>query len=190
VVAEGEGTEYDYLGRLNIFYGEDLRFLIRMASQRRGLSASQVVDEASQVAGEPGIKVWALFDHDGRPDIDQVCARARRHGIYVALSHPSFELWLLLHFRDFPPAAQSGQNRVIMEGLRAADHAFADYRDGNKRIDERRFEALRQGDGIRKAVERARRLASSYTFQTPSNQDPSTGVHLLIERLGIVRRSR
>lgn len=28
VVAEGTGTEYDYLGHLNRFYGADLRFLI------------------------------------------------------------------------------------------------------------------------------------------------------------------
>jgi hypothetical protein len=190
VVAEGQGTEYDYLSRLNTFYGADLKFFIQMASQQRGLSASQVVDEARLAAGEPGIEVWALFDHDGRPDIDQVCARARRHAINAALSHPSFEMWLLLHFQDFPPAAQGGSNRVIMEKLRAADSAFADYGDDNKRIDERRFEALCLDDRIGKAAERSRRLASSYTYQTPSNQDPSTGLHLLIERLGIGRRSR
>ena len=190
VVAEGEGTEYDYLQRTNALYGGDLKFFIQTPSQHRGLSASQVIDEADRVADEPGVEVWGLFDHDGRSDIDQVCARARRRGINVALSHPAFELWLLLHFKDFPPAAQSGSNRVIMEKLRAADPAFADYRDGKKRINERRFEALRQNDGIRKAVERSRRLANAYTYQTPDNQDPSTGMHLLIEDLGIVRRQR
>ena len=189
-VAEGEGTEYDYLGHLNQFYGPDLRFLIRWPNQRHGLSPSRVVDEADRVVGEPAIEVWGLFDHDGRPDIDQVCARAKRQRVRVALSHPSFELWLLLHFQDFSPAAQDGSNNVIMERLRAAHPAFADYRDGNKRIDARRFEALREDDKIRRAVDRARRLSSRFTHQTPSNRDPSTDVYLLVERLGIVRRPR
>lgn len=189
-VAEGEGTEYDYLGHLNQSYGSDLRFLIRWPNQRRGLSPSQVVEEAASVAGEPGIEVWGMFDHDGRSDIDQVSARAKRLGVKVALSHPSFELWLLLHFQDFSPAAQGGSNSVIMERLRAAHPAFADYRDGNKRIDARRFQALCEDDNIRAAVDRARRLSSHFTYQTPSNRDPSTDVYLLIESLGIVRRPR
>jgi hypothetical protein len=91
-----------------------------MPSQRRGLSPSQVVDEARLATGEPGVEVWGLFDHDGRQDIDQVCARARRERVNAALSHPAFELWLLLHFQDLAPAAQSGSNLVIMEKLRAA----------------------------------------------------------------------
>lgn len=156
VVAEGEGTEYDYLGHLNRLYGADLRFLIRWPSQPHGLSPSHAVDEACRVVGEqPGLDVWALFDHDGRPDIDQVCARARRQRVTAALSHPSFELWLLLHFQDFAPAAQNGLNRVIMERLRAAHPAFAGYGEGSKRIDVRRFEALHEGDNIRRAVDRA-----------------------------------
>jgi hypothetical protein len=193
VVAEGEGTEYDYLDHLNRDYGPDLGFLIRtppVSTQRNGLAPSRVVTEAARLVGEPGInEVWGLFDHDGRPDIDHVCARARRQHVKVALSHPAFELWLLLHFQDFSPAAQRGSNSVIMERLRAAHPAFADYRDGNKRIDVRRFEALREDDRIRRAVDRARRLSSQFTYQTPNNRDPSTDVHLLIESLGIAPRT-
>lgn len=188
-VAEGEGTEYDYLGHLNQLYGPDLRFLIRSPNQRRGLSPSHVIDEAYRVVGEPGIEVWGLFDHDGRPDIDQVCARALRQRVRVALSHPSFELWLLLHFQDFSPA-QHGSNKLIMEKLRASHPAFADYRDGNKRIDARRFEALCEDDRIRRAADRSRRLSGNFTYQTPSNRDPSTDIHLLVETLGIVPRPR
>lgn len=189
-VAEGEGTEYDYLSHLNTTYGADCGFLIRWPSQRRGLSPAQVINEARSAIGEPGIEVWGLFDHDGRTDIDQVCASAHRDGIRAALSHPSFELWLLLHFRDFPPAAQSGSNRVIIEKLRASHPAFADYREGSKRIDLQRFEALAGNDGIRRATERARRLAAGFINQTPSNRDPSTDISELIHKLGIVPPTR
>jgi hypothetical protein len=130
-------------------------------------------------------EVWGLFDHDGRSNIDQVCARAKRLGVKVALSHPAFELWLLLHFQDFSPAKQDGSNAVVMEKLRNAHPAFAEYRDGNKRINLERFEALNDDDRIRMAVARARRLSNSFTYETPSNRDPSTDVYLLIESLGI-----
>ncbi|MGH4014458.1 MAG: RloB family protein [Pseudonocardiaceae bacterium] len=75
----------------------------RPATQRDGLPPSCVVDEACHGLAEPGIdEVWGLFDHDGRMDIDQVCSRAKREQVKVALSHPFFDLWLLLHFQDFP----------------------------------------------------------------------------------------
>jgi hypothetical protein len=115
-----------------------------------------------------------------------VCSQASQQGVKAALSHPAFELWLLLHFQDFA-TAQSGSNSVVLERLRAAHSAFADYREGSKRIDGRRFEALRADDGIRKASGRARRLSTNFTYQTPSHRDPSTGVYLLIEGLGIAR---
>jgi hypothetical protein len=184
VVAEGQGTEYDYLNQLNLNFGSDLGFLIQRPAQNRGLSASQVVQKACETL-DPDITVWAIFDHDGQADIDPVCARARRHGVSVALSHPAFELWLLLHFQDFPAAAQNGSNDVIMTRLRAAHPEFADYRRGSKRIDDARFAALREDSGILRAAARARRLTAECSHRAPSGQDPSTSVYLLIEALGI-----
>ncbi|HXP20210.1 MAG TPA: RloB family protein [Streptosporangiaceae bacterium] len=190
VASEGERTEIDYLGRLDAAYGPRLNFLIRMpprSTQHDGLSPSQVVEDAARAADDVDIyEAWGLFDHDGRPDIDQVCASALRQRVRVALSHPSFELWLLLHFQDFSPAAQDGDNGIVMEKLRAAHAAFADYGRRDKRITIRRFEALSEGDRIQRAVNRARRLSSHFSHETPSNRDPSTDVHLLIEDLGIV----
>jgi hypothetical protein len=62
--------------------------------------------------------------------------------------------------------------------------------EGSKRIDARRFEALRADDGIRKASGRARRMSANFTYQTPSHRDPSSDVYLLIERLGIAHSPR
>lgn len=186
VVAEGEGTEYDYLQHLNRLYGSDLRFLIRSPAQRHVLTPAQVVDQARVGLAEPGVsEVWGIFDHDRRPDVDRVCARANRAGIRVALSHPSFELWLLLHFQEFSAAAQGGSNRIVLEKLRAAHPAFADYGDRNKRITSDRFLALAEDDRIMTAVKRSRRLSMAVSRETPDKQDPSTGLHLLLESLGI-----
>ena len=189
MVAEGEGTEYDYLNRFNTTYGSNLKFLIRMPSpsmRRNGLTPSGVVEHASRVVDEQDIdQVWGLFDHDGRDDIDRVCQREQPDRVNVALSHPSFELWLLLHFQDFTPVRQHGRNRLVIDKLRAAHPAFADYGRREKRISDQRFTALVEGDGIRNAVSRARMLSRHLTGEAPSNRDPSTDVYLLVEALGI-----
>jgi hypothetical protein len=173
VVAEGEGTEYDYLNHIDRVYGPECGFVIQTppsSVKRNGLEPSQVITEADAITRDDIYEVWGLFDHDGRSDIDQVHARAKRRDIKVAFSHPAFELWLLLHFQDFSPASQGGSNTEIMKKLRGAHPAFADYRDGNKRIDLKRFEALNENGQIRKAVARARRLSSSFTTETPSSR--------------------
>ncbi|MGH4021581.1 MAG: RloB family protein [Pseudonocardiaceae bacterium] len=122
VVAEGEATEYDYLAHLNRTHGRRLHFRIKpppRATQKNGLHPRRVVEEATRMLDKEDIEeVWALFDHDGRPGIPQVCAEARRQGVRVALSHPAFELWLLLHFDNQVPAAQGGDNATIMTNLR------------------------------------------------------------------------
>lgn len=90
VASEGERTEIDYLGRLDAAYGPRLNFLIRMpprSTQHDGLSPSQVVEDAARAADDVDIyEAWGLFDHDGRPDIDQVCASALRQRVRVALA--------------------------------------------------------------------------------------------------------
>jgi hypothetical protein len=49
VVAEGEGTEYDYLGHLNASYGSDLGFIIRWRNQRRGLQTPSNRDPSTDL---------------------------------------------------------------------------------------------------------------------------------------------
>ncbi len=203
VVAEGEGTEYDYLNRVDRVYGRRLGFRIQTpnpATQRNGLHPRRVVEEAVQIVAELNIdQVWGLFDHDGRSDVPQVCAEARRRGVNVALSHPAFELWLLLHFPNRIPAAQDGRNKSLIDNLRRADLAFADYAHRDKRIDDRRFLALYAEDGIADAVKQSRALvdrcpsgcgcsarSGHASSCEPDKRDPSTDVYLLIQSLGIV----
>jgi hypothetical protein len=212
VVAEGEGTEYDYLGYIDRVYGRRLGFRIKLPSQaiqRNGLPPRRAVEEAVRImAQEPDIhQVWALFDHDDRSDIPQTCAEAHRKDVQTALSHPAFELWLLLHFPNQLPATQSGRNGGIITKLRQTHAAFANYgrRDGrtntrgSKRIDVHRFEALCESDGIVEAVKQSRILVDRCpsgcgcsartghaTSCSPDNRDPSTDVYLLIQSLGIV----
>lgn len=53
--------------------------------------------------GDPGLaydEIWCVFDVDEHPFIPDARQQARDNKIRLAVSNPSFELWVLLHFED------------------------------------------------------------------------------------------
>lgn len=44
--------------------------------------------------------VWCVFDVDDHPHLVQATQQANDNGVNVAISNPSFELWILLHFES------------------------------------------------------------------------------------------
>ncbi len=46
-------------------------------------------------------EVWAVFDRDAHPRFQEAVALCDQHGIKVARSNPCFEVWLILHERDY-----------------------------------------------------------------------------------------
>ena len=90
-------------------------------------------------------------------------------------------------FRTSRPAAQGGSNKAIIDKLQRANSAFGDYGDDNRAHQPRTIRSLDRGLGGSVWPWRGPEgLSGNFTSQTPSNRDPSTDVHLLIESLGIV----
>ena len=46
-------------------------------------------------------RVWAVFDRDEHPRVDEAVELCRVHNIGVGRSDPCFELWLVLHEQDY-----------------------------------------------------------------------------------------
>ncbi|MFD7162130.1 RloB family protein [Streptomyces violascens] len=124
VAAEGARTERDYIDLLNTTYGEktDPKFRLHFChpGHNNGLRPEQVVDQVLDVAG-PDDEKWALFDRDKDDardiEIPRAMRKAWQHGVQVALSHPSFELWLLLHFQQFT-GQEDGLSETVLRRLR------------------------------------------------------------------------
>jgi len=57
-------------------------------SYRRSKDPNDLVDD-----------VWCVFDVDEHLFLREACEKARDNGVQLAVSNPSFELWLLLHFQ-------------------------------------------------------------------------------------------
>ncbi|MDE0154153.1 MAG: RloB family protein [Gammaproteobacteria bacterium] len=50
---------------------------------------------------EENDEVWAVFDRDDHPNFDEAVSQCEANGVGVARSNPCFELWLILHERDY-----------------------------------------------------------------------------------------
>ncbi|GGK37094.1 RloB family protein [Nocardia camponoti] len=163
VACEGEQTEPDYLDYLNERFGcgtDDRKpFLIHAVWEKNGLLPLQTVAKVKQRADD--CEAWVLFDRDGTDrdaDIERAVRAAAKAQVELAFSHPSFDLWLLLHFRSVS-GAQHGSSKLIVEKLRRATTSgeFHDYdKRNNKSIGEDRKKALFGNEAT--AVRNARAL--------------------------------
>ncbi|WP_066360418.1 RloB family protein [Herbidospora mongoliensis] len=164
VACEGESTEPDYLQYLNEQFGDGdgqdrQPFRIQPVYRRYGRTPCEVVATVAEAAGED--EAWALFDRDQWADIPQAIKDAAASRIELAFSHPSFDLWLLLHFQAFG-GAQSGSSKLVVEKLRQAKgaEAFGDFdKKGDKSVKGSRRNALKGRE--EKAVAHARNLVAS-----------------------------
>jgi hypothetical protein len=101
LVCEGEKTEGIYFNGLRRVY--------RLATATLhvvGLGSDPLTVVEHAVALQPGYDhTWAVFDIEAsgphaitHARLDQAFAKAERAGVRCAVSHPCFELWLILHY--------------------------------------------------------------------------------------------
>jgi hypothetical protein len=159
VGCEGESTEPDYLNYLNERFGDGSRtggqrFRIQPVYAKNGLTPARVVAAVQAKAEED--EAWALFDRDQHHDIPEALEQAAEKNTEVCLSHPSFDLWLLLHFQAFG-GRRSGSSEDVVRALRQADPAFRNFdRRNDKSVKDGRRTALH--DQEKEAVDHARSL--------------------------------
>lgn len=215
VVAEGEATEPDYCTALNKYFRNTHNFSINTKySGTRGMHPLEVAEAAIFAAttrgrgdDSPLHEVWALFDRDQHPDVHDAFALMHRHNaeasannyipVQIAFSHPSFDLWLLLHFQSLT-TPQSGSSDQVHEKLHRYPgfERFAARTSGSKSISDARAGQLMPR--IETAVRNARTLIKQCPGGgcspnvghaancDPLRRDPSTDVWRLIRSLGIV----
>jgi hypothetical protein len=120
IVCEGQKTEGIY------FNG--IRTKFRLATTRinvvgLGADPMTVVEKAEQLKPDYD-HAWAVFDveaagpHSRRhPSLEAAVAKADQVGIRYAISHPCFELWLILHFGLHTAYLSNRDARKMVSGL-------------------------------------------------------------------------
>jgi hypothetical protein len=119
-------------------------------------------------------EVWCVLDRNSFPPerFNQALALAQRAGIKVAYSNEAFELWYLLHFHFYSTAVPRADYMTKLDGL--LGHPY-------KKNSGTLYEELEDRQQI--AIANARRLLALYEPCNPSQDNPSTTVHLLVEEL-------
>lgn len=119
---------------------------------------------------EEGDRVWAVFDRDAHPHFDEAVALCEGRGIGVARSDPCFELWLILHEREYDRPCSRGEAQTELARLRP------EYdRRGAKTVD--CDDLVRR---VEKAEERAETQLRRRTKERTPFGNPSTTVGRLI----------
>jgi hypothetical protein len=182
----------------------DSKGLHPLGVARAAISAATASDREDD---GPLHQIWALFDRDQHPDVREAFALLCNHNteasengnkpVQIAFSHPSFDLWLLLHFQMLT-TPQGGSSDQVHQKLRKYQgfERFAARTAGSKSISSACADQLMPR--IETAVRNARALikqcpgngcspsAGHTTDCDPLRRDPSTDVWCLIESLGIV----
>jgi hypothetical protein len=204
VAVEGERTEPDYLSYLNREFGQEHQFFVHPLYRPNGMTPSEVVTRVLEVRSNDERRdqsqYWAMFDYDQHPDVPQAFRDARRNEVSVAFSHPSFDLWLLLHF--IPVSERQCGSSKWLHGKLRQQRGFERFGSagGDKAITEARVVALAGKHEI--AARRAQRLVDDCPLGScrastghapqcePSKRDPSTDVWRLLAELGILNEER
>lgn len=178
-VCEGMVTEPEYLNAFTTFHrnprvqvvidpGEGVpRTLVEKAKQRK-----QAAEKEARRQHDNNLafdEVWCVHDIDEHPKLDEARVMAHDNGIKLAVSNPSFELWLILHFRDNPGAQHRDRMAAILRNF------LPEY---DKHVEFKRF-----APGYKDAVARAHRLDQMADEDGETGRNPTTGVWRLTESI-------
>ncbi len=177
VVCEGENTEPQYIRGLEKYLRDatlsieippergDPKKLVEVAKEFN----TDAVNDARR-SGDDNLRfdeVWCVFDRDDHERFDAACQMARDNLFSLAVSNPSFELWLLLHFQDNPGAQHRDR---IKERLTKKLPGYDKNIDFSKYL-----------EGLNAAAVRAKRIDDMARQDgEPPFPNPSTSVYLLL----------
>jgi len=183
IACEGRNTEPMYLQDCVDWYGAGLVKSRVLPQRGTPLTVVQVAIEArnelvekrrkSHNSFDACFRVWAVFDRDEHPYVQEALTLAHDNKIDVAFSNPCFEIWPLLHLGEY--GSQDGRH-AVQERLTAMmptyDHA------GGAIID---FSAIR--DYFQIALKRAKILQAARKSEGNPHACPYTSVGDLVEKI-------
>ncbi|MBP5439625.1 MAG: RloB domain-containing protein [Fibrobacter sp.] len=190
IATEGTQTEPNYFNALKAELDKSNRFNINITVQGKGKSTTALVNKVHrqiEYNHQEYDRVWVVFDRDEFPDFDEAIQLAAEHKINCAWSNESFELWLLLHFKDVSErTSRKDLCDLLEEAIRNELHktdpnALYDYSKGNIKI----YEHATTLGNEAKAFSRAEALRNNFkgSANAPSMQNPCTHVDELVFEL-------
>lgn len=190
IVTEGERTEPLYLEGIKKLITEkqkgsiDIFEIPNIEIKGQGRGTGKLIEETEKIVKNSKImyqNIWIVFDKDDFDDFDKAIANAKSKGYDVAWSNQSFEYWLYLHFHYTDSALHRSDWEEKLEKLFARNNLSNGTYEKN---DDEIFEIMNSFGGPKAAIKNAkRRMAKFKQGKKPSEYDPGTTVHILVEEL-------
>jgi hypothetical protein len=183
IICEGVNTEPEYfiqckddhgagLVELKIIPGAGVPWTIVQAAVelRRSLT---LIKRRSKDSFDACFRVWAVFDRDDHPLVEESLALAKENSIDVAFSDPCFEVWPLLHLVDH--GSQDHRHEV----QRKLSNLMPNYDHEKGAIID--YPQIRQS--FTTAYDRAKRLNKARADENCPMGRPSTSVGELVMKI-------
>lgn len=107
IAAEGEKTENQYFEALKLTFRNPKIQIEVLEREDSASSPSRIIELLDEFQENFNLKeddeLWLLIDRDRWEitELKQISQLCRQKGYHLAFSNPCFELWLLLHVKDF-----------------------------------------------------------------------------------------
>jgi hypothetical protein len=177
VVCEGKLTEPSYLKALarycrTLIHVEEAMGVPMSIANRAIALQLQNRGEATNTFAKDD-EFWAVFDRDEHPQFDEAINKAENAGVSVAYSNPCFELWLVLHYKNWDRPVSRGdiqrELRKLMPGYDPRKSKIVD------------FEAIKHA--VQQAEARGSVLESNRKKEGAPRGNPSTSLFKLTSRI-------
>lgn len=191
IVTEGERTEPLYFKGMQKLIKEKVGGVVDIIEQPvidihgEGCSTARLIEVTDQIIKDAKImyqNVWVVFDKDDFEDFNQAIKDGVNRGYNIAWSNQSFEYWLYLHFNYSDSALHRHQWSAKLDEL------FKKYNLGDgtyQKNYEDIYNMVDMYNGVDVAIKHAKRRMAEFEkggYQ-PSEYDPGTMVHKLVEEL-------
>jgi len=181
IFCEGSTSEPDYIKGLKATFEVARRTSVNIVLHpEQGVPLTLVklaIQEKKKLEAKGNLEVdqfWCIFDVEWpkkHPNLAQAVELANCHGISLAISNPCFELWLILHYKDYTKCSSTAVVEKISKAL--------DGRSG-KSIDASLYLPHFE-DAMRRAMALDSRHSGNGTKFPKDN--PSSSMHALLTAL-------
>ncbi|WP_308817821.1 RloB family protein [Pseudonocardia alni] len=176
VFTEGKNSEPDYVNALKqlAHVRENVSLQIEIDPEH-GVPLTLVKSAAIRRRDPEIDECWCLFDVEwprNHPYLKQAIDFARAHGVSLAISNPCFEVWLILHHKEFSrwcDTAEAESHSRKLDGRQGKS-----LEDAGQYMESRKVAA----DRARRLEERHRNSGTAF----PDN-NPSSGMFRFLEAL-------
>ena len=128
---------------------------------------------------EENDEVWAVFDRDEHPNFDDAVSLCQANSVGVARSNPCFELWLILHERDYDRPNHRNAVQRALKKLRP------EYDNHSRKVPDCNDMVTR----VESAEERGKVLVERREEEGIPHSNPSATVGMLTRAIRIANES-